>query len=196
MDGVDDGVQHIGIGGEALLEILRQRVSVGELHRLDLLILRRGRNGLAIGHDGRHDGRVLHLIALDVLHQLLPQLLRGLIAVLRLEGAGFEKNGGQLIVGVERRGQLFAGDAAAVSRLCRRFFVLKRRVVAVKDAVEDETDGVNIRGRLDAAHEIEQLRRGVGAEHMLRHGAVFQLVDLGDAEVAQHEMPLLIEVDI
>ena len=94
VDGVDDGVQHIGVGGEALLKILRQRLGVGKLHRLDRFVLRRGRHRLAVGHDGRHDGRVLHLIALDILHQLLPQLLRGLIAVLGLERAGLQENGG------------------------------------------------------------------------------------------------------
>ena len=58
-------------------------------------------------------------------------------------------------------------------------------MVAVVDAVEDHADGIDVGRRLDRPEQAEQLRRGERAEHGFRHGAVFELVDLRDAQIAQ-----------
>ena len=60
------------------------------------------------------------------------------------------------------------------------------------DAVEDEADGIDVRRGLDGADQAEQLRRGIGREHGLGHGAVFQLGELRDAKVTQDKVTLAV----
>ena len=143
-----------------------------------------------LARDGGNDERIVELVALHVLDQRVLELLRRLVPVLWLEGAGLENNLGNFVVRVHRDGERLARDSAAVGGLCRRVFVLKGRVVAVEDPVENEAHGIDIRRRLDRAEQTEQLRRGVGAEHALGHGAVFEIVDFRDAEVSEQKMPL------
>ena len=69
-------------------------------------------------------------------------------------------------------------------------------MVAIENAVKDQTGRIDVGRGIDGADQLEKLRRRVGAEHVLRHGAVFQLVDLRNAEVAENEMPLRIEIDV
>ena len=184
VDLVDDGVEHPGVGGEALLEVVGHLLGVGKLDRLDLLLGVRV-DGLGLALDGRDDQRVGGLVALAVFQQRLLQLLRRLIPVLGLEGAGLQHNVRHLIIGVHRGRQLLAGDAQLVRRAGGGLFILKRAVVAVVDAVEDHADGIDVGRRLDRPEQAEQLRRGERAEHGFRHGAVFELVDLRDAQIAQ-----------
>lgn len=173
-----------GVGGEALLEVVGHLLGVGKLDRLDLLLGVRV-DGLGLALDGRDDQRVGGLVALAVFQQRLLQLLRRLIPVLGLEGAGLQHNVRHLIIGVHRGRQLLAGDAQLVRRAGGGLFILKRAVVAVVDAVEDHADGIDVGRRLDRPEQAEQLRRGERAEHGFRHGAVFELVDLRDAQIAQ-----------
>ena len=186
---VNDGVEQLRIGREILLEVVRHLLGVGKLDGLHLFLGVRV-DLLRLALDGRDDECVGGFVALAVVEQGLLHFLRRLIAVLRLERAGLEDDLRHLIVGVHGRRQRLAGHAQLVRGARGGLFVLKRAVVAVIDAVEDHADGIDIGRRLDAAEQAEQLRRGIGAEHVLGHGAVFQLVDLRDTEIAQQIMPL------
>ena len=188
MDLVDDGVEHGRVRRKALFEVVRHLLGVGKLNRLNLFF-RIGVDRLRLALDGRDDQRVGRLVALAVFQQRLLQLLRGLIAVLGLECAGLQQNVRHFIICVHGSRQLLAGHAQLVCRAGRCFFVLERAMVAVVDAVEDHADRVDIGRRLDRPKQAEQLRRREGAEHIFRHRAVFQLVDLRDAEVAQQIVP-------
>ena len=191
MDALDHVVEHLRVRREVLFEVLGHRLAVRELHRLDLVLGVRV-DRLDLAGDRRDDQRVVRLVALHVLDQGLLHLVRVLIAVFRLECTRLVDDLRHLIVGVHRRGQILARDAELVRCLGRRALVLERRVVTVIDAVEDQAHGVDVRRRLDRPDEAEQLRRGIRREHVLRHRAVFQLFDLRNAEIAEHEMALAV----
>ena len=189
VDGVDEVVEHLRIRREIFLEILRHGLGIRKLDGLDLFFLREV-DRLVLARDGGNDERIVELVALHVLDQRVLELLRRLIPVLWLEGAGLEDDLGNFVVRVHWDGERLARDSAAVGGLCRRVFVLKGRVVAVEDPVENEAYGIDICCRLDRAEQTEQLRRRVGAEHALGHRAVFEIVNFCDTEVAEQEMTL------
>ena len=196
VDRLNDGAEHIGVGREALLEVLRHVLRVGELYRLDLLLCFRRVDRLVIRHKRRHDQGVAQLVALHVIDKRLTEVLRRCVALLGLEGARLEDDLRHLIVGVHRRRKRLTGHAALVRRTRGGLLVLKRAVVAVEDAVEDEAGRVNVGRGVNGADQIEQLRCGIGAEHILRHRAVFQLVDLRDPEVTQYKVPLRAQINV
>ena len=185
---VDDGVEHGRIRRKALFEVVRHLLGVGKLDRLNLFF-RIGVDRFRLALDGRDDQRVGGLVALAVFQQRLLQLLRGLVAVFGLEGACLQQNVRHFVIRIHGGRQLLAGHAQLVRCAGGGFLVLKRAVVAVIDAIEDHADGINVGRRLERAEQAEQLRRGVGAEHVFRHGAVFQLIDLRNAEIAQQIVP-------
>ena len=111
MDGLDEGVEHVVVRGEALLESFVHLLGVGKLHRFDLFLGGFLVHGDVVGHNGRRNGGVAHLVALHVVHQRFLELGGRLVAILGLEGAGLGDDAGHLIVGKHGRGQRLTGDA-------------------------------------------------------------------------------------
>ena len=169
VDGLDEGVEHVVVRGEALLKGVVHLLGVGKLHRLHRLLGGLLVHGDVVGHNGRRDGGVAHLVALHVVHQCILELGGRLVAILGLEGAGLGDDAGHLVVGKHWRGQRLTGDAELVGGLGRGLLILQGGVVAVVDPVEDQTHGVEVDGLIDIGHELKELRGGVGAEHTLRH---------------------------
>ena len=154
---VDDGVEHGCIRREVLLEIICHLLGVSELDRFDLLFSA-GVDLLRFSLKGRDDQRIGGFIALAVFQQRLLKFLRSLIAVFGLERTGLQQNIRHFIIRIHGSRQLFTGHTQLVRGAGGSFFVLKRAVVAVIDAVEDHADGINVGRRLDRAQQAEQFR--------------------------------------
>ena len=196
VDGFDQGVEHLIVGGEALFKGVVHLVGIGELDGLDGLLGGVLIHRNVVGHDGRRNGRVAHLIAQHIVGDGRFQLFGRLVSILRLKGAGLCNDLGHFIVGKHGRGQCLSRDAELVGGLGRGFFILQGRVVSVVDPVENQAHGIEVDGLIDVGHQIKELRRGEGAEHSLGHGAVLEILHLGKAQVSEHKMALGAEIDI
>ena len=135
-------------------------------------------------------------VALHILLEGDAHLVRRLVAVLGLVGAGLLDDLGQLVVCIERGGQGIALEPAGVRGLGGGLLILEGSVVAVVDPVEDHAEGVDVHGGVQAAEEVAELRGGIAAAVLLGQDRVLHVLGGDQAEVAEQEAAGVGEIDV
>ena len=94
------------------------------------------------------------------------------------------------------RGECLALQAQGVRLLHRLAVLLKGGVTAVEEMVEDHPDAVKIDGVIQIGHDIRQLRGAVAAAVVLRQGGDGQVLQGGQAQVADGKTAVFIHKNI
>ena len=186
----------LAVRREGNLELIVKLLDVVGADGLDLL-LAVGRVQRAVVRDqGRNDQMVADRVAAHILLQRHAHLVRGLVAVLGLVGAGLLDDLRQLVVGIEGRGQGVALESAGIGGLGVGLLVLKGGVVAVVDPVEDHAQRVDVHRGIQTADEVAELRGGIAAAVLLGQDGILHIVRGDQAEIAQQEAARIREIDV